>query len=415
MRIGCVTQWFDPEEGSAAVPGSMVRSLEQLGHDVQVVTGFPNYPTGRLHSGYRVRPYMTERRGRTVVHRVPLYPSHDRSAARRAANYLSFAAAAATVGIAHTRMADVMLVYSTPATVGLAGVAARKFLGQPFVLYIQDLWPDTVVAADMLPAGGLSQFVERSLDRMCRGIYRQASRIAVTSPGMQRLLIQRGVPADKLDVIPNWVDEDVFHPVRARPVAADRGFEVMYAGSIGDVQGLEVAVQALAQLSDLPDVRLRLVGDGIAVVRLEKLAGRLGVADRVRFDGPRPLRQMADVMATADVQLVCLRDLPIFQATMPSKIQAILATGCPVVVSAPGDAAELALRSGAGLACAPGSPTALASALRQLRGMARHRLSAMGAAGREFYVSELGSSVGSRRLEASLAASTQPPTVAVAS
>jgi glycosyltransferase involved in cell wall biosynthesis len=404
MRIGFVTQWFDPEEGSAAVPGGMVRALEQLGHQVEVVTGFPNYPYGRLYDGYHMRPYMVERRGSTTVHRVPLYPSHDRSAARRAANYASFAMSAATLGVARVRKANVILVYSTPATVGLAGLAARRLWHQPFVLYIQDLWPDTLMAAGMLPEGRLTRLLEARLGRFCQGIYRRASRIAVISPGMSELLTRRGVPDDKIDVIHNWVDEDVFRPVRQALGQRDDGFEVMYAGSMGDVQGLDVAVEAIALLSDLPDVRLRLVGSGVAVPRLKELATRLAVSDRVVFEGSRPLREMASVMVGADVQLVCLRDLPLFQATMPSKMQAILATGCPVVVSAPGDAAGLAVRSGAGVACPPGSATGLAAALRQMRSLPAHERVRMGRAGREYYERELSSAIGSRRLESALAA-----------
>ncbi|MGW5360158.1 glycosyltransferase family 4 protein [Actinopolymorpha pittospori] len=410
MKVGFITQWYDPEEGSAAVPGSMVRALESRGHEVEVLTGFPNYPRGRVYDGYRIRPYLRERRGQTNVHRVALYPNHDRSAVKRTANYLSFAMSASVTGVRHLRSADVCLVYSTPGTVGLVGLAAHRFFGRPFVLFIQDIWPDTVVASGILKQGYVSERAEAALHKFSNLVYRRASRIAIISPGMRNLLIERGVPEHKIDLIYNWVDESVFHPVDRATARGGReagGFEVMYAGNIGDVQGLEVAVEAIARLDDVPDVRLRLIGDGVAVPRLRQLATSLNVGERVIFEGPRSLRDMPQVMASSDVQLVTLKDLPLFRATMPSKLQAILATGNPVIVSAPGDSGDLARRSGAGIACAAGDSSELAHAIRSMRGQTKETLDAQGHAGQRFYREELSAEVGALRLEDSLARACQ--------
>lgn len=403
MQIGFVTQWFDPEEGSAAIPGAMVRALEDLGHEVDVLTGFPNYPHGRLYEGYRLRPRLRETLGSTRVNRVVLYPSHDRSPIRRAANFISFALAASTLGLPSLRRTDVALVYSTPATVGLAGIALRARFRKPFVLFIQDLWPDTVIATRMVPPR-LSQLAEVALSRFCERVYRSAARIAVISPSMRDLLVARGVEPDRIDLIYNWVDEQTFRPSESYESRPESGnFDVMYAGNIGDVQGLETAVEAIALMADSPHVRLRLVGSGVAEKRLTELAKRRGVEDRVLFEGPRPLREMPAVMSTADVQLVCLKDLPLFHATMPSKMQAILACGLPVLVSAPGDAGVLAESSEAGVSCPPEDPAALVAALRGLSGMPRESLVALGRKGRSFYETELSAAVGSRRLAESLA------------
>jgi glycosyltransferase involved in cell wall biosynthesis len=399
VRVGFLTQWYDPEGGSAAIPGAMVRSLESLGHEVEVVTGFPNYPQGRLYDGYRVRPWRTERLGPTKVHRVALYPSHDRSPWRRVANFLSFAVSAASLGAWRIRRRDVVLIYSTPATVGLAGVVLAGLWRRPFVLFIQDLWPDTVVATGMVPPR-LTKLVECLLDHFTRWVYRSATRIAVISPGMRDILVGRGVPEDRIDLVYNWVDETVFNP-RPRQLHGRR-FDVMYAGNIGDVQGLEVAIAALAQLGDLDDVHLRLVGGGVAIPLLQELSCTLGVAKRVHFEGSRPLAEMPDIMASAAMQLVCLRDLPLFQVTMPSKMQAILACGLPVVVSAPGDVAQLAVDSGAGVAAEPGDAQALADVIRRAHAMPLAEREAMGRRGREFYERELCSVVGAKRLERSL-------------
>lgn len=399
MRIAFVTQWFDPEGGSAAIPGAVARSLQDRGHDVRVVTGFPNYPHGTLYDGYRVRPRLREVVRGVQVTRVPLYPSHDRSPVRRGLNFLSFMLSASTIGAWSARRCDVALVYSTPATVGLAGVVLRRVFRRPFVLYVQDLWPDTVTATGMVPAR-LAGIVERLLDPCCRLVYRAAGRIAVISPGMKDLLVERGVPADLIDVVYNWVDEDVFRPIDAAPSSGR--FEVMYAGNLGDVQGLETALHAVASLDDLPDLHLRLVGDGVARPRLQELAASLGIDERVHFEGVHDVAVMAQTLASADVQLVSLTDDPLFHITMPSKIQAILACGRPLISSAPGDAGRLTLESGAGCATGAGDVAALADALRGLHALSEEELAELGRRGREFYERRLSASVGAAALEAAL-------------
>lgn len=395
MRIAFVSQWYDPEGGSAAIPGAMVRALRASGHEVEVVTGFPNYPHGTLYDGYRVRAYQRERLAGVTVHRVPLWPSHDDSAVRRILNFLSFMLSASTLGALLARRAQVALVYSTPGTVGMVGLVLRRLLRRPFVLYIQDVWPDTVTATGMMPRR-LVRPAEWLLHRFCNQVYRAAARVAVISPGMKELLVTRGVPAAKIDVIYNWVDEEVFTVVE-EPTAREQ-FEVMYAGNVGEVQGLEVAVRAVAALPEGDDTVLRLVGSGVAQLRLAKLAADLGVADRVRFEGPRKLSEMAAVMASADVQLVCLKDDPLFHLTMPSKIQAILASGRPIITCAPGDAARLTRDSGAGWAVSAGDVQGLADAISAARRLPRAELAQKGRAGREFYERELGSAVGSEKL-----------------
>ena len=399
MKVAFVSQWFDPEEGSAAIPGAMVRSLRGRGHDVEVITGFPNYPYGKLYDGYRIRPWRRETIRGVPVHRVPLYPSHDRSGLRRAINFLSFMLSASTIGVFIARRSRVALVYSTPATVGLAGLVLRRVFGKPFVLFVQDLWPDTVTATGMLPKR-LVRPVSRILHAFCNAVYASAARIAVISPGMKDLLVSRGVPAEKIDIVYNWVDEDVFVPIQARHT--DVAFQVMYAGNLGDVQGLDVAVRAMAELQDLPEVVLRLIGSGVAQEHLESLTRELGLTDRVRFEGPRPMAEIAGLMAEADVQLVCLSDHPLFHITMPSKIQATLACGQPLIVSAPGDAARLALESGAGFSSPAGDVGALADAIRRAYALRGEGLVEMGRKGRLFYERNLSARVSVGLLEEAL-------------
>ncbi|MDP3950828.1 glycosyltransferase family 4 protein [Microbacterium sp.] len=401
MKIAFVTQWYDPEVGSAAIPGAIVRALVARGHAVEVVTGFPNYPTGQIYDGYRVHLHQREVVRGVTVHRVPLYASHDGSTLRRMLNFLSFMVSASTLGAILARRSQVSLIYSTPGTVGMAGLVLRRLLRRPFVLYIQDVWPDTVTATGMMPAK-IEKPAEWMLHRFCNAVYRAAGHIAVTSPGMKTLLLERGVPAEKVSVVFNWIDDEVFYPVEAEERAEGEPFEVMYAGNIGVVQGLDTAVRAVALASNEANVVLRLIGTGVALESLRSLAADLGVSERVRFEGSRTLAQMAGVMASADAQLVCLKDDPLFSLTMPSKIQAILACGQPIITCAPGDAAALSEESGAGWACTPGDAQALAAIMVQASELGHCGLAQMASGGRRFYESRLSAEVGCEMLEEAL-------------
>jgi glycosyltransferase involved in cell wall biosynthesis len=397
MRVGMVTQFYDPEGGSAAVPGAIARALVARGHDVHVLTGFPNYPSGQLALGYRVRPYQFEARDGVSVHRVPLMPSHDRSVMRRSTNYLSFALSAAIRPLL-LRKADVWLVYSSPATAALPAMVAKTLFGRPYVLLVQDLWPDSVVGSGFVRSGVALRAMIGLLEGFCRASYALSSAVAVTSPGMAKVLGERGVPDAKLAVVPNWVDEALFRPLEApavRPAGLD-GFVVMYGGNIGDLQGLDTAVEALALLPDLPDLRLVFVGSGIAEERLRQAAAR---DRRVVFLGQQPADRMPDLMAASDVQLVSLKDLPLFRSTVPSKLQAVLAAGRPVVAALAGDARQLVEDAGAGVAVAPEDPAALAAAIRRLYELPVAEREALGRRGREYYVNFLSEEVGRVALE----------------
>jgi colanic acid biosynthesis glycosyl transferase WcaI len=144
-----ISQWYEPESGSAAHPAAIARALVARGHEVQVLTGFPSYPQGRVHSGYRMSLRLDEVREGVRVLRVPDLPSHDGNPLRRAASLTSFAASA-TAQVGWLRDVDVCLVYLTPATVGAAAMTLRATAGVPYVLYVQDLWPETVTASGFI-------------------------------------------------------------------------------------------------------------------------------------------------------------------------------------------------------------------------------------------------------------------------
>lgn len=399
MRIGLVTQWYEPEAGSAAHPTAIARALVERGHEVRVLTAFPSYPEGRVHSGYRMQLSHRETRNGIEVLRVPDVPSHDQNPLRRALSLTSFAASA-TARVGFLRGSDVVLTYLTPATVGVASWWLRRTRGVPHVLYVQDLWPETVTASGFVRSPRLAGLVEGALHAMLGHLYRSADGIAAISPSMARTLADRGSTVGPIS-IPNWVSEDVFRPAdpgSAPQLPTDVKW-IMYAGGIGELQALDHAVRAIALLDDRPDIGLALVGDGVARPGLERLAREMSLTNRVRFLGPRPMEQMPALMAEAAAQLISLRDFPLFRGTIPSKIQASMACGAPVVCAVAGDAAELVRRSDAGLVVRPESASGLADAFRRLIDMTDAERQGMGNNGLLTYRNELCAAVGVMRLE----------------
>jgi colanic acid biosynthesis glycosyl transferase WcaI len=390
MRILLLTQWFEPEPTFKGLV--FARELAARGYKVEVLTGFPNYPGGKLYPGYRIRPWVREQIDGIDVLRVALYPSHDNSGHHRVLNYLSFALSAAVIGTALIQKPDVVYVYHPPITVGFAGAVLGFLRRAPFVYDIQDLWPDTVAASRMMP----NRAALTLLGKLCNFVYRRARHITVLSPGFKERLVGRGVPREKIDVIYNWCDEDsVKHscgPV-TRLGGADR-FTILFAGTMGLAQGLDSVLRA-AQLckTTAPAAEFLFIGGGVDRQRLERMAEEMQL-DNVRFIPRQPMHAMGGILASADALLVHLKDDPLFRITIPSKTQAYLAAGKPILMAVHGDAADLVKQSGSGVVCAPGNPRSIAEAVKELVGTSRERLANMGSAGKAFYDRELSVSVG---------------------
>ena len=402
MRTIFLTQWFDPEPG--AIRGlPLARWLTARGHDVRVLTSVPNYPGGRVYPGYRMRLWQREVMDGVSVLRVPLYPSHDTSPLGRVANYTSFALSAATLGAALIGRGDVAYVYHPPATVGLPAVVLKALRGMPFVYHIADMWPESVVESGMLEGAALRRMVHGLLSVWCRAVYRQARAITVLSPGFKRLLVERGVPGDKIHVIYNWTDETMFHPLpRDAELARELGlagrFNILYAGNLGPLQGLDAVVRAAARVRSMRAIQVVIVGAGQQEAELRALAQSVG-ASNVLFVGRRPYHEMPRISALADVHLVHLRDLPFFRATIPSKTQVALACARPVLMAVNGDAADIVRKAEAGVTCPPEDESRIADAMVTLAESSRDELEAMGQRGRRFYLDEMSLDIGGRYMD----------------
>jgi colanic acid biosynthesis glycosyl transferase WcaI len=394
------TQWWPPEP--AHVVGALAKELARREHVVEVVTAFPNYPSGRLYPGYRLRFRDIQSDEALRIIRVPIYPSHDRSGSRRIANYLSYAFSSSIVGVPSLSRPEVAYVYHPPITSAWPAALQKLLLRVPFILHIQDLWPESVTNSGMV-ADRQTALVERVLARLCLSTYSAAAHLVVISTGFRDALVARGVSSSKISVVRNWADEELFFPkacegnVRAEIGPAEKRV-VLYAGNLGDYQGLDSAVRAAASIAAISSLHLTLIGDGTARRRLEALVNNLA-APNVWILPPRPAAEMNLLLSAADAHLVCLLDRPFLAATIPGKTQVALASAKFIIMGARGSASEIVKEANAGLTCMP-SETGFRDAFLAFCRLSDVELRRTGLAGREYYMRRLSLVHGADSIEA---------------
>ncbi|EPN9968647.1 TPA: glycosyltransferase family 4 protein [Vibrio vulnificus] len=393
MKILLLTQWFDPEPTFKGL--LFAQALRDEGHEVEVLTGFPNYPGGKVYDGYKILLYQKEILDGIVVHRVPLYPSHDSSALKRIFNYVSFAVTSSILGLIKTRNIDVIYSYHPPLTTSLSAAVLAFFKRIPFVVDIQDLWPDTLAATGMVN----NKKVLRVVDRVCHLVYRRASKIVVLSPGFKERLLSKGVPESKVEVIYNWCNEPALNNYEECSVKlpSNGQLNLVFAGNLGFAQGLPAIIDAAEILMvNKVAVNIVFVGDGIA--KSDAIAqSKEKKLDNVYFLPRVPMSQVGALLHQSDILLVHLNDEELFRITIPSRTQANLAIGKPIIMGVKGDAADLIKMSESGVTCEPNNSDSLAEAIQSIVSKTSAELELMGNNAKSFYYQKLSLEKGVKR------------------
>jgi colanic acid biosynthesis glycosyl transferase WcaI len=380
MKILLLTQWYPPEP--AKLLSDLAECIQQAGHEITVLTGFPNYPSGKLYPGYSIKLWQREQINGIPVIRVPLYPSHDQSSWQRVLNYLSFSQSSSLLGPWLAHKPDVIHVYHPPLTAAWPGWLLSRLWNVPFTFEIQDMWPETLQATRMMG----NQKILRLVSMLAKQVYSRAAAIRVISPGFRENLIQKGVAADKIHVISNWADTEVFQPIEpdrqlAQSLGMDGRFNIMYAGNIGMAQGCEVIIHAADAVRDLTNVQFVFVGDGAALEDIRNLSRERNLTN-VKFLGRFPPEAMSGLYALADVLILKLLDDPLFRITIPHKSLSYMACGKPILVAVAGDTADMVEQAGAGLICPPGDAQIMAQTVRRFYAMSAAERQQMGDNGR---------------------------------
>jgi colanic acid biosynthesis glycosyl transferase WcaI len=395
MRVLLVNNLFDPEPSVRGL--TFAKGLVERGHEVHVLTGFPNYPGGRVYPGYKMRWHSEERVEGVGITRVAMFPSHSGSGVARALSYVSTAASEALRAALWRKRFDVCHVQFGPIPLIWPALVARRMSGAKILADVQDIWPESVVDSGMLPP-----YAEHLVTAWSRWAYSKADRLVVLSPGYKNALVAAGISPAKVEVVFNWCDEGKLgRPTDHVPdnVLFPGAFNVVYAGNLGKLQGIDTILDAAKRVAaSHPQVAFVLVGDGVESARLRKrIEGeRIG---NVRMTGRLAMTEVNAIQRKADLLLIHLEPTRLTRMAVPSKVQSCLASGAPILVAAEGDAASLVEQSGGGVVCAPRDAAAMAHTIMTFYGIAPDKRKRMGALGRDCYWSRLSLRAGVRRIE----------------
>lgn len=392
MRILFLSQYFAPEAFSNT---QIAAWLAEKGHEVTVVSCVPNYPAGEFFEGYSNRQRRREMIGKVEVRRAWTL-ARGTTKLQLLANYVVYPFAAAwEISRLSAARADVCFVsMPSPLFQAFAGLFARWRYGTPTVYWVQDLWPETVKYLFDLREGPLL----RLLDRLCGWIYRKADIVLVQSAAMPDLVGRHGVPLERIRILPNTAPE-YYRPVPRQeaiahaPVLPKGGFLLLFAGNIGESQGLEVLVHAADKLREREDIAYAIVGSGRGESAVRRQVAELDLIDRFHFLGRHPEEQMPIYFAQADALFMSLKDLPIFTLTVPYKLQTYMACGRPIVASINGEGRRIVEEAGAGYAVPADNPAALAAAIERMADLSSEERDRLGSHGRAFFERNFSTSV----------------------
>jgi colanic acid biosynthesis glycosyl transferase WcaI len=399
VRILVLHQHYWPEiAATAQLLTDLAEDLAEAGHDVHVVCGQPSY---RPVPGLPPTLPPRDRHGRVSIQRLPTYRPRLRSPLRRVAHYASYFLSS----LPHllSLRADVVLVLSPPPLLlGLSGALFELLRGTPYVLVVEDLYPELALELGALREGRLYD----ALAAAAAQLHRRAAHVVAISDEMGERLVAGGVSRSRLSVIHNWADtREVVERSRDTALRRELGlgerFVALYAGNVSSTLGLGALAQAAELLRELP-IELLVVGDGDARAPLEQEARRRGLV-RLRFVGPRPRAELSGLLATGDVGLVTTRAGE-RGLRFPSKLFGVMAAARPVLAASDegSELASLVRRAGCGTVVAPEDPASLADGLRRLFTMTPEERLAMGRRGRSVCERELSRDVATPRYRALL-------------
>jgi colanic acid biosynthesis glycosyl transferase WcaI len=383
VEILIVSQYFWPEKFRIS---DLASGLVELGHSVSVLTGVPNYPDGKVFDGYGWFKSRRQQFNGVTVIRVPLVPRGRGRGLRLAFNYLSFAIMATLFApfLCRRRYDVIFICQLSPASAALPGVFFGRLRRVPIILWILDLWPESLSATGAVKSKRLLSGV----DWMVRAIYRRCDLVAVSSRGFGSSVRARGVPADRIVDLPNWYEPEYARVPSVLSLdevsSLPKGFLVMFAGNVGAAQSFETILEAAEKLKATEDIHWVIIGNGRRFEWVSEEVERRGLRAQVHLLGRRAPEAMPAYFEKADVMLVTLRPDPVFALTVPGKIQSYMACGRPIVGALDGEAGRLIEESGAGLVCPAGDAEGLAASVLRLFQMPRANRDRMGAEGKRY-------------------------------
>jgi colanic acid biosynthesis glycosyl transferase WcaI len=377
MKILVVSQYFWPENFKI---NDLCEGLIERGHEVTVYTGMPNYPEGKLFEGYSFfsGPYK-EYKGRVKIIRAPLITRGKNKGFRLALNYISFCLLSTLLAPFLVRgKYDKIFVYQlSPIFAALPAVVLKHIKKAPIIIWVTDLWPESLEATHAVTNKKLLKIVEVFV----KFIYSQSDKILISSQGFAEKIKLLNVSESKIKFWPQWA-ESFFSPSaninNIKDPMIPEGFKVMFAGNIGSAQDFETIIEAATILKADQNIQFIILGDGLMKKwAMEQVLTRK-LEKTFHFLGRKPIETMPQYYAQSDVLLVSLTDTELFSITIPSKVQTYLASGKPILAALNGEGAKIVDEWKAGLSCPATNPKAMASTIVKMSKLTKEELTELG-------------------------------------
>jgi len=368
MRLLFISNYFPPEVNAPAT--RLVEHARQWvadGHGVEVMTSVPNFPEGRIYEGYRNR-YQEEIVDGIPVLRVPMYVAENKGMLKRTLSYISFMISCILYH-RRSRRADVVVATSPQFFAAIGGYVVARLKRAPFVLEVRDLWPDSVVAVGAARRSPIIRFFEK----VEVFLYRRSDHIVVVTQAFKRHIVGKGIAEKKISILKNGfdmaslrkpLDADLLEEMRAE-FSLEGRFVASYIGTIGMAHGVEILLEAARRCDD-PEIVFTIVGTGAERARIEEMQRELQLPN-VRLIEKQPKNRVPYLLALSDVSIVHLRDTPVFQTVIPSKIFEAMALKRPIVLGVRGESEEIIRKAGAGIPIQPENADELVEAVQRLK------------------------------------------------
>ncbi len=386
MRILVVTQYFWPENFRI---NDLTQALSERGHQITILTGEPNYPSGKFFPEYLSDKSKFNNFHGSQVLRVPVF-ARKNNRFSLFLSYLSFIFSASIIGVWKLRRKpfDVIFVYEpSPITVGLPAALLKKIKKAPIAFWVLDLWPHTLQAVGVIK----SQFLLNLIGKIVKFVYSQCDLILAQSKSFITHIRQYAPVSVPVEYFPNWA-ESVFENFPATPapeINKNPGdFIIMFAGNLGEAQDFPAILDAAELLKSNKNIRWIILGDGRMKEWIAEQILARELQGQVELLGSFPVDRMPSFFMHADALLVTLKDEPIFAMTIPGKLQSYLASGIPVLGMLNGEGKDLIDKHSVGICVSAGDFNSLAQSVLNIDKMSGKSMNLMGINGKKLYINE---------------------------
>lgn len=398
MRILILSQYCFPETDMKSLP--LARKLQSDGHEVEILTGYPNQPTGKLFPRYSMKLFFSEYIDGIKINRVPLYINHSKSKIKRVMNYLSFMISACFLGVWMVKRPQIIYTYHGPATIAIPAIFLKYIYRSKIFYDINDYWPDTLEATGMIK----SKFILKLVGIFCAISYKFFDNINAVTNGFKQKLLDVGVPEAKITVVYNWslpMDSQHSGEFENYRHLFEENFTIIYAGNIGLAQSLGVLIGAALKLkeSKIGRVKILMLGDGTQKQYLCDEVKKYDLHEYICFTGFIPALNVGEFSQAADILLLHLKNDPLFEITLPSKLGSYFSLGKPVLCGVPGESSDIVNAISSGLCFASDDPADLFNKIISAMHLEKSELARMGDNGKRFYDENISFEIGTKKFE----------------